>query len=91
MTDTERSRSGVHEAELDQFHHIDGLVDALRDINDPRDSRTLIFARGENTRHLRHDQVLRRWPVLDETWAHAVDERSRTTIDRTPGAASFGR
>jgi hypothetical protein len=81
----------VPEAELDQFHHIDGLVDALRGISDARDSRTLIFAKGENTRHLRHDQVLRRWPVLGEPWAHAVEQRRVSSVDRTPGAASFGR
>jgi hypothetical protein len=82
---------GVPEAELDQLHNIDGLVDALRSINDPRDSRTLIFAKGENTRHLRHDQVLRRWPVLGEAWAVAIEQRRVTSVDRTPGAASFGR
>ena len=49
---------------LEQFNHIDGLVDAIRGISDRRDERRLIFATGENTRHLRHDQVLRRWPVL---------------------------
>ncbi|MCC6830030.1 MAG: hypothetical protein IT200_01680 [Thermoleophilia bacterium] len=84
--------AGAHEeGGLEQFSHIDGLVDALRGISDKRDERTLIFAKGENTRHLRHAQVLNRWPLLAEPWARAVEEKRVNSVDRTPGAASFGR
>ncbi|MCB0873229.1 MAG: hypothetical protein H6531_07720 [Actinobacteria bacterium] len=76
---------------LEQFNHIDGLVDAIRGISDRRDERRLIFATGENTRHLRHDQVLRRWPVLTEIWAQGVEQTRINSVDRTPGAATFGR
>lgn len=76
---------------LEQFTAIDGLVNAIRDINDPRDERRLIFAKGENTRHVRHDQVLRRWPILAEEWARLIEERRISSVDRTPGAATFGR
>ncbi len=79
------------EGELEQFTAIDGLVDAIRGISDPRDERRLIFAKGENTRHLRHDQVLKRWPILMEDWARAIEERRAARVDRTPGAATFGR
>ncbi|HWH15767.1 MAG TPA: hypothetical protein VNT51_13570 [Miltoncostaeaceae bacterium] len=79
------------ESGLEQFTGIDGLVDALRGINDKRDQRTLIFAKGENTRHVRHAQVLNRWPVLTEGWAQRVEHRRVTSVDRTPGAATFGR
>lgn len=78
-------------ADLEQFSPIDGLVDALRGITDKRDERRLIFAKGENTRHLRHAQVLGRWPVLAEAWARRIEERHVTSVDRTPGAATFGR
>ena len=79
------------EAGIEQFTAIDGLVSAIRDINDPRDERRLIFAKGENTRHVRHDQVLRRWPILSENWARMIEERRINSVDRTPGAATFGR
>lgn len=77
--------------DLAQFSHIDGLVDAIRSINDPRDERRLIFAKGENTRHVRHAQVLSRWPVLSEEWARRVEDARINSVDRTPGAATFGR
>jgi hypothetical protein len=76
---------------LEQFTAIDGLVTAIRGINDPRDERRLIFAKGENTRHVRHDQVLKRWPILGEDWARMIEERRINSVDRTPGAATFGR
>jgi len=79
------------ESGLEQFTAIDGLVTAIREINDPRDERRLIFAKGENTRHMRHDQVLRRWPILPEQWARMIEERRVNSVDRTPGAATFGR
>lgn len=86
----ETSRSGG-DAGLEQFAGIDGLVDALREISDPRDERRLIFAKGENTRHMRHAQVLNRWPVLVEAWAQRVEHTRTSSVDRTPGAATFGR
>jgi hypothetical protein len=76
---------------IEQFSHIDGLVDALRGITDKREERTLIFAKGENTRHLRHAQVLGRWPILTEPWARAIEDKRINSVDRTPGAATFGR
>jgi hypothetical protein len=79
------------EAGIEQFTAIDGLVSAIQGINDPRDERRLIFAKGENTRHMRHDQVLRRWPILSEDWARLIEERRISSVDRTPGAATFGR
>jgi hypothetical protein len=76
---------------LEQFSAIDGLDRAIRDISDPRDERRLIFAKGENTRHVRHDQVLKRWPILSEEWARVIEDRRINSVDRTPGAATFGR
>ena len=75
----------------DQFSAIEGLDSAVRAISDPRDERRLIFAKGENTRHVRHDQVLKRWPILGEDWARMIEERRINSVDRTPGAATFGR
>jgi hypothetical protein len=75
----------------DQFSAIDGLDRALRDISDPRDERRLIFAKGENTRHVRHAQVLKRWPILSEEWARLIEDRRISSVDHTPGAATFGR
>ncbi len=85
-TDTDEAEAGI-----DQFSAIDGLDAAIRDITDPRDERRLIFAKGENTRHVRHDQVLRRWPILSEEWARLIEDRRINSVDRTPGAATFGR
>jgi hypothetical protein len=76
---------------LEQFTALDGLVNAIRGISDPRDERRLIFAKGENTRHMRHDQVLKRWPILAEEWARLIEHRRVNSVDRTPGAATFGR
>jgi len=79
------------DAGIEQFSAIDGLVSAIRGISDPRDERRLIFAKGENTRHVRHAQVLRRWPILSEQWARQIEDRRLNSVDRTPGAATFGR
>jgi hypothetical protein len=46
---------------------------------------------GANMRFARHAQLLLRWPVLDEAWAHAVEKRRIEAVDRTPGPATFGR
>jgi len=83
-TDTDEGDAGIEAA-------IDGLVTAIRGISDPRDERRLIFAKGENTRHVRHAQVLKRWPILGEEWARLIEDRRLNSVDRTPGAATFGR
>lgn len=70
---------------------VSGLADAMRGVSDPRDERRMIFSKGENTRHVRHAQVLDRWPVLSEAWAGNVERTRVNSIDRTPGAATFGR
>lgn len=70
---------------------VTGLAEAMKGISDPRDQRRLIFAKGENTRHVRHEQVLARWPVLGEDWATRVENARIAAVDRTPGNATFGR
>lgn len=35
-------------------------------------SMTRMRARPENTRHIRHADLMRRWPVLAEPWAQKV-------------------
>lgn len=59
--------------------------------NEVMDGRRTIAARGENLRHMRHESLLERWPVVHEGWAEAVETARIGAIDRTPGAASFGR
>jgi hypothetical protein len=44
-----------------------------------------------NLRFARHAQLLARWPVLPEPWAHRVERARLAAVDRTPGAATFGR
>jgi hypothetical protein len=56
----------------------------------PRPER-LFYATGENTRHYRHAQLLARWEVLEENWALEVEAARLAAVDRTPGAATFGR
>jgi hypothetical protein len=58
---------------------------------DVMEGRRTILARGENMRHVRHAQILERWPILTEEWARAVETTRLAAIDRTPGTASFGR
>ncbi len=70
---------------------VDGLASALRDVTRPQDERRMIFAKGENYRHIRHAQILERWPILPESWARAVEHARLSAVDRTPGPASFGR
>jgi hypothetical protein len=79
------------EDRVERFAALDGLVDAVNNISDPRDERRLIFAKGENYRHIRHAQVLARWPVLPEEWARHIEHVRVSSVDRTPGPASFGR
>ncbi len=70
---------------------VDGLVEALRQVRSPRDERRLIFAKGENLRYIRHAQILERWPILPEAWARNIEKTRLAAVDRTPGAATFGR
>lgn len=53
--------------------------------------RRTIHASGANMRHVRHAEILARWPILPEGWAKAIETTRLTSVDRTPGAASFGR
>lgn len=53
--------------------------------------RRTIHATGANMRHIRHAEILARWPILPEGWAKAVETTRLSSVDRTPGAASFGR
>jgi len=41
--------------------------------------------------HIRHEQMLQKWPLLDEEWARRVDAARLARRDTTPGAATFGR
>jgi hypothetical protein len=40
---------------------------------DPGDPGRTIVTRGENYRHIRHAEVLARWPVLAEAWARGIE------------------
>jgi hypothetical protein len=53
--------------------------------------RRTILATGANMRHVRHAEILARWPILPEGWAKAIETTRLSSVDRTPGAASFGR
>ena len=44
-----------------------------------------------NMRFARHRELLARWPILDEAWARAIERNRITSVDRTPGPATFGR
>jgi len=78
------------ERDAEAINSIDGLADAVKSISRGEDERRMIFAKGENYRHIRHAQILERWPILAEPWARKIEQR-RLTLDRTPGAATFGR
>ena len=58
---------------------------------DVMQGRRTILATGANMRHIRHAEILDRWPILPEGWARAVESTRLSSVDRTPGAASFGR
>lgn len=55
------------------------------------DGRRTILATGANMRHIRHAEILDRWPVLPESWAKRIELARLSSVDRTPGAATFGR
>jgi hypothetical protein len=63
---------------------------ALPPSQQPRPER-LFYATGENTRHVRHAEVLARWPLIAEEWAEELEAARLAAVDRTPGAATFGR
>jgi hypothetical protein len=42
-------------------------------IQDAGDPSRFIPARGANYRHIRHAEILARWPVLAESWAQSVE------------------
>ena len=87
MSDGPRQQIHDDESQL----AVSGLAEAIKGVSDPRDERRMIFSKGENTRHVRHEQVLNRWPVLTEGWALGVERTRLGAIDRTPGNATFGR
>jgi hypothetical protein len=58
---------------------------------DVMSGRRTVFASGANMRHIRHAEILDRWPILSEGWAKAVETTRLSAVDRTPGTASFGR
>lgn len=82
---------GTHAGDEDAVNAVGGLADALARTEDPADDRRMIFSKGENTRHIRHEQVLDRWPILGEDWCRRVEDSRLAAVDRTPGAATFGR
>ena len=79
------------QAEEEAVHLVEGLADALKGVTRPQDERRMIYAKGENYRHIRHAQILERWPILAEPWARHIEQKRLSAVDRTPGPASFGR
>ena len=75
----------------DAVHAVSGLADTVARAQDPGDVQRMMFSKGENTRHIRYQQVLDRWPLLTEDWARMVEDTRVAATDRTPGAATFGR
>jgi hypothetical protein len=57
----------------------------------PNPDKLELAPKGENTYYFRHGQMLERWPVLTDGWAEAVEVTRLAQVDRTPGAATFGR
>ena len=68
-----------------------GSSRVVPDGGDVMGGRRTINATGANMRHFRHAEVLERWPILPEGWARAIESSRLASVDRTPGAASFGR
>lgn len=59
--------------------------------SDVMSGRRTLLATGANMRHIRHAEILDRWPILPEGWARAVEDARLGAVDRTAGTASFGR
>ena len=70
---------------------LESLATTLQSLQQPGPEFVGLFARGENYRHVRHEQLLARWEVISEPWAREIETARKGAIDRTPGAASFGR
>jgi hypothetical protein len=64
---------------------------AVVEADRPGEGWGMFYARGENFRHIRHERILARWPVLSESWALQLEEARIAAVDHTPGAATFGR
>lgn len=79
------------DARDDAVHSVSGLAELVDKGDDPRQVQRMMFSKGENTRHIRFQQVLDRWPLLPEDWARMVEDTRNQALDRTPGAATFGR
>ena len=59
--------------------------------NEVMEGRRTLMATGANMRHVRHAEILDRWPIIPEGWAKAVELTRLSAVDRTPGTATFGR
>lgn len=70
---------------------LDSLARDLQELQAGGSQFVGLFAKSENFRHVRHEQVLARWAILDEQWARNVEAARKAAVDRTPAAASFGR
>ncbi len=81
--------SSEHVSDADAVNVVAGLAEAVKGTA-PQDERRMIFAKGENYRHIRHAEIMDRWPVIAEPWARRIEMR-RVAVDRTPGTATFGR
>ncbi|MFN8124190.1 MAG: hypothetical protein U0237_17410 [Thermoleophilia bacterium] len=68
-----------------------GPIDPLAFVRPDPPAIAAMASDGANRRFARHRQLLARWPVQPEPWARAVEEKRLAAIDRTPGAATFGR
>jgi hypothetical protein len=91
MTELTDQTAVAQMPEEEAIHLVEGLADALKGVTRPQDERRMIYAKGENYRHIRHAQILERWPILAEPWARHIEQRRLSAVDRTPGPASFGR
>ena len=70
---------------------LESMAKTLQDLQAGGSQMVGLFARSENFRHVRHEQLLARWDVLDEPWARSIETTRQAAVDRTPGAATFGR
>ena len=70
---------------------LDALARQLREFQAGGSQFVGAFAKSENFRHVRHEQVLARWAIVDEPWARNIEAIRAAAVDRTPGAATFGR
>lgn len=70
---------------------LDALARGLQELQEGGSQFVGLFAKSENFRHVRHDQVLARRPVLDEPWTRSVEAARTAAVDRIPAAATFGR